>query len=143
MTDLMLRPMSADDRAYIAKTWVESNARTELAEFLKVGGLYRQRWNRIVDSLLDAAHVRVAEREGVIVGFLCWELAGEGVVVHYVFTRLTHEREGIARRLLAELPGGPVTYTHEPADPTLPVPDGWRYSIAPLTRALRARGAAA
>lgn len=133
MTELLLRPMVDFDRAYVARTWVECNASTELAQFLWLGGLYRHRWNRIATVALDHCHVRIAEREGIILGFLVWELGPEGVVVHYVAVRERYRREGIASRLLAELPGGPVTYTHAPTVPA-PIPEGWRYSLAPLTR---------
>ena len=139
MSDLVLRPMRADERAFVATSWVRSHSQSDVAQVVRhCGGNYRVAWHRVVNALLDCCHVRVVEKDGVLVAFICWQLQPEGVVVHYVYTRQLHRREGIAKRLLAELPGGPVSYTHAPHEhvANVPIPEGWRYSLAPLVRTL-------
>ena len=94
-----------------------------------------------MDTLASRARLTVAEDEGLIAGFLCWEPWGEGHAVHYVYTRLSYRGRGVARELLASLPGGPCLYTHR-SRAVRGVPDSWRFSMAPLFGVLEKKEAA-
>lgn len=135
----------AGERSFIAKSWCESFASSAMAKLLTYAGSspavrsdewhagpsYWRTWNPLIDTLMTRARVTVAEDEGLIAGFLCWEPWGDGIAVHYVYTRLSYRGRGVARELLASLPSGPALYTHRSRG-VRSVPESWHFSMAPL-----------
>ena len=152
---LTTRPMAPGDRAWCAKSWVESYASSAMARLISlsgtlgdpqrawhVSGEYWEAWNGLVNTLLDRGLVTVAVDDmGLLAGFVCWEPWESAVAVHYLYVRLMHRKLGVARQLIEELPRGPVIYTHRSRG-LARVPPGWTYSIRPLLGAVRAKEAA-
>lgn len=138
------KPANVGERAFVARSWVESFAESTMAKLVTFAGLvpdaragwnagpgYWRTWNGLVNGLVDRAHILVAEDDGLIAGFACWEPWGDGVALHYVYVRASYRRRGVARDLLAKLPAGPVVFTHRSRG-VRTVPESWRYSLAPL-----------
>jgi GNAT superfamily N-acetyltransferase len=146
---ILNRPMRPGERAFVAKSWVESFASSALSKLVSHSGTegrtddfwrpnpeYWACWNALVNSLLDRCITIVAADSddggpALVAGFLCWEPWESAVAVHYVYTRLSYRKLGVARALVSELPGGPVYYTHRSRGIARP-PEGWQFSIRPL-----------
>lgn len=139
-----LDPTLSGERSFIARSWVESFGTSQQAKLLTFGGNLPERgtewspgggywrtWNALVDVLLGRAHVLVADADGLIAGFVCWEPWDGMVAVHYVYTRLSFRGQGVAGQLLGHLPAGPTLYTHR-SRAVRQVPPTWRFSMAPL-----------
>jgi hypothetical protein len=47
------------------------------------------------------------------------------------YTRLPNRKMGLASRMIQELPGGPVIYTHRSRG-LARVPEGWQFTLRPL-----------
>lgn len=155
---MILRPMdlgAAGERSFIAKSWVESFSSSALAQYITFQGTfsnnrapwqpsqeYWDTWNAIVGGLLESAHVTVADEDGLIAGFICWELGDDGVVVHYLYVRLMMRGQGVARALVESLPAGNVQFTHRSRG-VRRVPSEWRFSLEPLMATRRGKEAAA
>lgn len=158
MTEFALRAMQDEpgERAFLAKSWVESFSSSEMAQLISLAGARAERgrgwrvtseywttWNALVNALLDRARTSVAlDDAGLLAGFLCWEPWEGAACVHYVYTRLMHRGVGLARTLCAELPRGAVLYTHRSRGVTR-VPEGWQYTLRPLIGAIRGKEAKA
>jgi ribosomal protein S18 acetylase RimI-like enzyme len=151
---IAIRDIRPDDRAWCARCWVDTygppgkhgsgsllgshlgyfgGLHVEHAVERRMAGLsvYRQTWNNLVTRLIERCLVRVAEDEAMLVGFVCWEPWDDGIAVHYVLVRESYQRQGVGRRLLAELPSGVTYYTHRTRS-VANAPEGWQYTIAPL-----------
>lgn len=139
-----LDPAIAGERAFVARSWVESFGKSQQAKLLTFGGNlpdrgdtwtpgagYWRTWHALVDALLERAHVIVAEDAGLIAGFLCWEPWDGAAAVHYVYTRLSYRGQGVAAALVGQVPAGPTLYTHRSRG-LRAVPATWRFSMAPL-----------
>jgi hypothetical protein len=148
LSEYIHRPLNRHtpgEYGFCHKSWVESFASSPLAAILSLSGRlpreeeqwapapdYFHTWKPLVSHLLDTCHVRVSQNlEGLVAGFLVWEMTGSGTVVHYLYVRMGERGRGVAKALISELPGGPVTYTHRSRGLTQ-TPPGWRYSIGPL-----------
>ena len=149
---IVLRPYDPSrpgEANFVIKSWRESYADSDAAKRYAFHGRcpsfadrfkwhapdeYYRTWDALIATLVSQCTVRMAENDetGLLAGFVCWELTGPwGVVVHYVYTRLSARGQGVAKQLIGELPGGRVMYTHRGAGVTR-VPDGWVFSEAPL-----------
>ncbi len=154
---MILRPLSdvPGERAFIARSWVESYALSDTAKLCSYAGCcpwlqgarweasvsYWSTWNALVNELIDRGTVTVAEERGVVAGFLVSEPWGDATAVHYVYTRLSWRSQGIARKLVDTLPVGPVIFTHRSRSVHV-VPQHWRFSLAPLFGVMEGRRAA-
>lgn len=144
---MIVRPMNpavAGERAFVLRSWVESYATSALAKVITHAGnagpverewrpspAYWRTWNALVSALADRGRVLVAEDAGLIAGFMCWEPWDDFVAIHYIYTRLSYRKQGVARTLLGHLPAGPAVFTHRSRG-VRGVPETWRFSMAPL-----------
>jgi len=126
---ILVRPIDWDDPMevnLVRSSWLRSNASSGLARSLGRKAYYSGHHD-LIDRLMHRAEMRVAcsvTRHDTIVGWACVEPA----VVHYVFVREEFRCNGVARRLLAELPER-VTYTHRTdVCRALPIPAAWFYN---------------
>lgn len=158
MTEFRARLLSdeAGERAFVAKSWVESFSSSEMARLISHAGSlgnphggwrasqeYWSTWNPLVDALLARARTTVLlDDAGLIAAFICWEPWEGAPCVHYVYVRLMYRRQRLASRLVGELPRGLVYYTHRSRGVTK-IPDGWVYTLRPLIGAVRAEEAQA
>lgn len=139
-----LNPAIAGERSFVVRSWVESYGTSNMAKSLTFNGLlprhdrewrpgnaYWRLWNPLVDVLVKRARVTVAEDNGLVAGFMCWEPWDGSAALHYIYTRLSYRGQGVARDLLGILPSGPIVFTHR-SRAVRSVPESWRYSLAPL-----------
>lgn len=150
------RPMgnAMGERAFVAKSWVESYASSSMARLISTCGStcdarahgfritqeYWDTWHVLVSGLLDRCVTVLAMDDDLIAGFVCWEPWEDGVAVHYVYTRLMYRRQGVAKLLLgksATFGGMPMYYTHRSRGMP-PAPEGWIYTLRPLLGARKA-----
>jgi hypothetical protein len=150
-----LRRMSAGDRAWCAKSWVESYASSPMARLIslngtlgdpqrhwRVSGEYWEDQNALVSCLLDECTTSVVVDDlGLLAGFVCWEPWEMGVHVCYIYVRLMHRTRGVAKLLESSLPRGQRYFTHRSRGLTR-IPDGWTYTLRPLRRQPKAKEAA-
>jgi GNAT superfamily N-acetyltransferase len=163
---LTTRPMgkAMGERAFVAKSWVESYASSSMARLISTCGWtcdatspgfritqeYWDTWHVLVSSLLDRCYTYVAMDDDLIAGFVCWEPWEDGVALHYVYTRLMYRRQGVAKLLLGKSTtvgagsawtpfgaGSRMYYTHRSRGMP-PAPEGWIYTLRPLLGARRA-----
>lgn len=131
MSDLpiLIRPGDSGDTNYVRSSWLRSHADSALARCLGRSA-YMTGHHDVIDALLERATLRVAcsvTHRATIVGWACVEPAD---VVHYVFVREEFRRYGVARRLLADVTGERVTYSHRTdVCKQLPIPEGWHYDF--------------
>jgi hypothetical protein len=134
-----LRLATPADLPYIADTWVRNYASSDWAKYCTPpdvwrrnggrGGLeYYQGHRRLVDRLMTRG-LRVVERDGLIGGWACVDVAADGMpLVHYAFVRRLYQGEGVARALLGDLIGVPVVYSHRSAELRQNrLPSQWRF----------------
>ena len=136
MVEVVVRPGVQLDRAYLVSTWLRSDLRTPRArECIRV---YSREQSRVVNGLLERETVtaRVAvlpDDEDAIVGFAVLEPAHDGLpaCIHYVYVRDGLRRQGVARKLLAELglvAGQAVEYSSRIAGEGWPLPPTWNFN---------------
>lgn len=110
------------DRPFVAKSWLRAYERAHhtadarhraylASENRRLGALLKDAYyiqhGRVVNELLDTSTTLVAHFAGDadhLMGFACGEKHPSGVaVVHFVYTKNTYRKNGIARRLVDEL----------------------------------------
>ncbi|HTQ44517.1 MAG TPA: GNAT family N-acetyltransferase [Polyangiaceae bacterium] len=154
----VIRPMGAEDRAFVLAAWLRSYGDSESALIAtprdaghlvtceacgvsrvaiangrpKAGREYWHGQSQLVEALLRRATTLVAESvvDGVemLDGFASYELSPR--IVHFVYVRRSARGRGLARQLVAELDGpGIVTYSHRTRTLSRArLPAHWRYS---------------
>jgi len=138
---------AAGERAFVAKSWVESYASSSMSRLISTAGgapdigrawritqEYWDTWHVLVNALLErCTTVLACDDMGLLAGFLCWEPWQDGACVHYIYTRLMYRRQGLARQFANSVTScwPQVYYTHRSRGMP-PVPEGWRYSLRPL-----------
>jgi hypothetical protein len=85
-----------------------------------------------IARLLDRSTVLVAELEGALLGFCCYEPG----ILHFVYVEMKFRRKGVAHALLVRAEMGDATqYTHwTPLVRQLPVPESWSWDETSLER---------
>lgn len=100
-----IRRGKADDAALIFDSWTRSLSRT--LHPAERGDEYWTAQKELIATTLESrdAVVLVAERDGEILGWLCGERA-KPAVLHYVYVKRKHRRQGVARDLVSALLDG-------------------------------------
>lgn len=109
------------DEAFIYATWIDSFRESAFAEQLRPH-TYAKGQHALIAGILKRpnAHITVAcapDNIAQIYGWICWEVARDAFVLHYVLTKrrpVDYQRMGVARGLikpLAEL-SRPIYLSH-------------------------------
>jgi GNAT superfamily N-acetyltransferase len=101
--DLDVSPMRPDELGFVASAWKRSYSDAPANDALPLAKYYA-RINRQFDALMARPDVAVLvardpERPDTLFGFVCFE-PGDEWALHYVFTRKSHRRLGVASELL-------------------------------------------
>ncbi len=103
----------------ITSNWLKSFRKGDMNR--GVGNDLYYKWHhKVVDELLDRSHVIMlcdAGNPDHIIGWVCAEVSDQAVIVHYVYVKYTHRKNGFARALVnvlleSEKPAM-VLYTHK------------------------------
>ena len=106
---IVIRPMRADDVAFVRNSWARSYAEAQSLHPQDVRG-HVEGHLRLIDRILARADVLVAafaEDDSEIFGWVCHDPEA----LHYAYTKAAYRRSGVARRLLEEVGPREVT-TH-------------------------------
>lgn len=102
MSEIARRRYQPADRPYVASTWLRSWAGA-------LGHAVPAHGRALVEAVLDAGEVEVLElptAEGPLIA--AWIASGRAAI-HYVYTRHSQRRAGLARRLV-ETAGGAIPW---------------------------------
>lgn len=108
-----VRQARESDLAFIYNTWLDSYVESRLARTLKPT-IYRDRQRRLINNILSrpTVHALVASPPGDDLTVLAWAVVEAPDVAHYVFTKRTFRRFGLARELLSTF-DGTFRYSHK------------------------------
>ena len=87
--------MRPDERSYVLDSWRRSLDRRARRSRSTHAAADEDR-----EALADTQRVVVADDGPAILGWCCFTSLPSGPIVHYVYTRAPHRRQGIARQLL-------------------------------------------
>lgn len=110
---IAIRDATPDDVNFIKQSWIRS-FQTSPDVNKMASQVYFAAWATVVSGILARSNVRVVTLPSapvLICAWLCWE-PGETTRLHYVYTKHNYRKSGFAKALLAELPSGPLIYTH-------------------------------
>lgn len=119
MDQILLRPGENADINFIANSWLKSFRN---ADFVKgvPNKIYYNYHHKLLEELLPRCEVRVAcnaERTDQILGWICGEVQGGALVVHFCYVKHPLRRLGIGKKLMESLRADhgdiPVVYTHK------------------------------
>ena len=131
-----LRPYKGSDKDFVCFSY---NASTRFGPIgLRMGAhkdkdAAKRHWlmaQRIIDRLLEKCQCTVAEAIVDDVPVICGYVIGEeDVILHYVLTRRSMFRQGVASDLLTPWlqSATPTVYSHLPSVKGLQIPEGWIY----------------
>lgn len=130
--DVTIRPAREDEHALIYSAWINTQHQSRVRKLMNPrahdAGLHR-----MIERLLagKATSVRVAEYEGIAIGFavLSWRLQNgvDDTTLHYVFVKEPYRRQGVAR-MLVDRAGTIGRITHKPEEHrNIPIPSSWVY----------------
>jgi GNAT superfamily N-acetyltransferase len=121
---MSLRPMQAQDIPFITNSWLksydESPFRFDVSETE-----YYALHHAVLEQIFKRAQVIVAvdtrppalrKQRGDIMGYLCADAESPPYVLHFIYVKADHRREGVARALVDAWLGddatAPVYYSH-------------------------------
>lgn len=101
MSELLIRPMRDEDRAWVLSAWLHSLAKSPLQRLFRSEGLPDELYWRLVrervTSTLAIATTLVAERpDGLLAGSACVHHG----MLEQLYVRLIDRQDGVARQLL-------------------------------------------
>lgn len=112
---VVLRGPLPSDFPFVLSSWLRSYRKARAVS--QVSGLvYFQGQEERIRRIASRANVAVAcnpEDPSTILGYVVFEPAPSGGVVHYVYVKELVRRCGLASRLMAEVPGPFRSHTHE------------------------------
>lgn len=138
--EVVLRPMTDADRAFVLMTWLDSYAQANLtirtcphchtglhhiARRLFPYGVFHRLYAPIVNGAFARSTVTIAGSPEIKDSILGW-MATEGETLHYLFTKPRWRKLGIAKKLLAGTESLALAYSHEPPW-WAKLPQSWRY----------------
>lgn len=137
--DFTLRPARDDEMSFVYAGWIRSSAASAPARVwrdgrgtLRTRRMNRRAWESALSTRVTRLRVTsmllVAELEGALLGFVCYDL--DGYWLHFVYVEGRFRRKGLAARMLNRVgtPEEGWRYTHwTPLVEELPVPGDWRW----------------
>ena len=118
----VVREAVESDHACVFATWLHSYRHN--SQFTKriPDGIYYSKHHSVIENLLKRSKLVIATTEedtSVILGWSCYEssesIAGLIVpaIIHYVYVKPDFRKAGVATKLLEEVAGPGVMYSHE------------------------------
>ncbi len=99
---ISIRPANAEDVPFIFNAWLKSYRSSEFAKNIQ-GEIYYHEHHKVIEEILKTNNVLVAcnnEDPSQIYGFMCAGFTQNVFTVHYVYTKHTFRRMGIASALV-------------------------------------------
>ncbi len=115
---ILIRPANADDVSFIFNAWLKSYKSSDFAKNIQ-GEIYYHEHHKVIEILLKTYNVLIAcnkDDTTQIYGFMCAGFTQNVFTIHYVYTKQTFRRMGIAKALLNAFEYNPefaCIYTHE------------------------------
>lgn len=117
--DVLIRPATDDDRAFISASWLRSYRASGFAERIP-SDVYWSRWGHsgFVDAVLDGQFglwplvACLPSDPSFAYGFAAYALSYENrTLLHYLYVKQAYRRNGVGLQLLGEV--GPRVVTHD------------------------------
>jgi len=112
-----IRDPRPGDQGFITSTWLANMREAPAHEEMSRGAFYSE-WGALVDRVLDRSETRCALAVDAtdldkIRGWIVWTPVPRAPVLHYVYVRRRHRREGIATalRVMGAEIGRPFVFT--------------------------------
>jgi GNAT superfamily N-acetyltransferase len=102
--------MRPDELPFVASGWKRSHR--DAPQNVEVAApAYFHRMGRMLDAVLarrgtTVLVARAPDQSSVLFGFVCTETVGDTLALHYVYTRHSHRRLGVAKALLSHVLDG-------------------------------------
>ncbi len=115
---IAIRPASAEDVSFIFNAWLKSYRSSDFAKNIQ-GEIYYHEHHKVIEEILKQYNVLIAcnkDDYSQIYGFMCAGFTQNVLTIHYVYTKHTFRRMGIAKMLLNAFEYNPeyaCIYTHE------------------------------
>lgn len=120
-TELLLRPATATDRAFIFATWMRSYWQTKSSSVAYEQ--YHRRQPARIERLWPSSTIACREaKPDTIHAWVC----GSPGALHYVYVPPDLREKGLARKLVRAVCGSELAFSHE--WPFRRLPGGWRHN---------------
>ncbi len=97
---MQIGDMTADEENFVLSS-IKKSMRNSAEYRDKAEGVAYAHLNPAINQMVNDSAVLVARERGRILGFAAFEVDGDRLLLHYIYTRHAERRQGVARALLA------------------------------------------